>query len=202
MENDDFSQTDYSDETSVGSHSILNSPRGAIRRTILSQVDECQWLQELKETYALLTGDDDPLAMSAPRIKPSMRLSKPLSTRVEADERCAECTLPYGTCVHTSKRVGGVLSIKQQREMRQKTEIDEEIDDVMGFIGGGAEVETALVEEEINIHEMKWKHLHIQVIDKIDNVRVGLSTPAPRGWHTCVDLGRNFIVLFGGLAYR
>lgn len=167
---------------------------GSIRDSVSELIDDCLWASSLSDIVSPQGNSRGGLAL----------------------ERCVVCTMQSGYCIHTAKRVGGALSITQMKEieeqehmrmmqrLRGSATVEEEIDDMFDVLSVVKEekVESKKDEKDININEMRWKPMEIQLLDKIDSHKVSLSIPSPRGWHTCVNLNNRYLVLFGGLSLR
>jgi hypothetical protein len=127
-------------------------------------------------------------------------------------ERCVICTLPYGTCTHTKRLTGGIMTQTQQRKLLAAqdaannaplTETEQDIDDILGVLGDGVKVEIKPeFVDTLDINALSWRVADIRLSDKIDTTSVAYSLPKERGWHSLTNVGNQFLVLFGGISYR
>lgn len=122
-------------------------------------------------------------------------------------ERCHICTLPKGTCTHTSAWIlqHDVEKALLEETAEAKNELEDEIHSALEFLsfesGNGGmknQIEPDIFIEDIDIAHMHWEHLEERLSDKIGDRKVKLFTPDDRGWHTCVSLGNRYLVIFGG----
>lgn len=86
-----------------------------IRNTVRDQVDSILWLDHLK-------GED-------------ADYKRRLEENKGAKERCLVCTLPWGTCVHTKEWVAEKQSEREDKEFRERTKLDDQINDVLNVLG-------------------------------------------------------------------
>jgi len=164
-----------SDEVeSVASPADLSSVTQSIGRSVRIQVDDCLWLDNLKQEYAELE---------------QMRLSAGVG-----NDRCVVCTLPYGTCKHTQ-------DWREDRIDDTKDVVDREVEELMSFVGGSVQVETAPDDEDVDLTAIRWVHLEPAMSDKIGMHYLSVYDPHPRGWHTCTHLG-HYVLIFGGFRYK
>jgi hypothetical protein len=150
-----------------------------IRETIKRQVYNIQWWEELKA-----------------KIEYTQRINADLSS-FPKETRCAICTLPYGSCDHT--RTDEYQ--KQQQSLREeiyRNKLDDEIGDVLDFLGDGVSVTAKVDEDDVNIKGAKWCDMEVRDSDFIGDTNVSLFSPEKRGWHSATAVGE-FIVVFGGL---
>jgi len=151
-----------------------NNTMSSISQTVQSQVEDALWLDKLKKQYEDL---------------------EEMRRRAGAEQdRCAVCTLPYGTCQHTQTWL-------VDRVDDTKDVVERELDELMSFIGAPVEVETAPVEEDVDMTSIRWVHLDPAPSDKIGTTYTSVYEPRPRGWHSCTHLGQ-WVVLFGGFRYK
>jgi hypothetical protein len=114
-------------------------------------------------------------------------------------EKCMVCTLPYGTCEHTKNWME--QTFKARTESYFDETLDKTINDMINVIDE-FNIETAPVEEDIDISKMMWKPLEERLIDKIGKQDVCLFAPDERGWHSTVRLASHYVYVFGGFKYR
>jgi hypothetical protein len=122
----------------------------------------------------------------------------------QQSDRCIICTLPCGTCTHTRKNSGGILNETQRRKKATEvlTEIEQDIDDALGFLGDEIKIEAGADLDTVDINALSWAVSEYRLSDKIDTTSVALSVPEERGWHTVTNIGNRFLVVFGGISYR
>jgi len=163
-----------------------------IRDKIRDQVDECLWLNDLKQLYADL----------------KERLSKPeLAT---FSEKCMVCTLPVGTCAHTKDWYDDhekPIDIPNEHDKRHrpKRKVEEEIDAALGVLG--VEIDTIAskpsVLDEVDLTNIRWTQTEPRKSDQLSGEYMTLSTPIERGWHSCTLMGEGkLLVVFGGYRYK
>ena len=97
---------------------LLESPHLYIRNKIKSQVDDCLWAYGLKSAYDVL--------------------QEKMSSMKTISERCAVCSLQYGTCSHTQDW----MATKVHFDEEVKDGVDNELDDIMDLVGSGVVVDT------------------------------------------------------------
>ena len=184
---------------------LINRPHQYVRRKVRQQVDDCLWLEDLKAHTNML-----------------------LERKVYRDKtlnRCIKCTLPLGTCKHkneweTQLTLQNQSTFKQKKQYERffketedemiggarkafspiKDKVAEQMDDMFDIIGGGVVVDTQPVAEDVDIERIRWYHFQPRLSDKIGDTYFVLSAPSPRGWHSCVPLGK-YIVVFGGFRF-
>ncbi len=172
---------------------LTKFPFSYVRKAVRAQVDDALWLDNLQQVYAELER------------RKSMKHDDNL-------ERCLICTLPHGTCRHTKAWV-------QEQENKAiekfvKNELDQEIDDVLGVLGGtsldsdlASSADKDKVKEKearptVNLDSLKWYQLEQRFADTIGSDFFCVHQPTPRGWHTTTLLMNRFIVVFGGVRFR
>lgn len=155
-----------------------------IRENIREQVESSQWLDRLRQEYD--------------------QLREKQQSDEHKSERCMVCTLPLGTCEHSAEWLGSVADSRDSALLEAQTvsNVDQEIDDVLGLLGDSAPVTSAPVEGDIDLGSMAWTRLEQRLSDKIGAESKSLFAPDERGWHSCVALGDQVIVVFGGFKYR
>lgn len=90
----------------------------------------------------------------------------------------------------------------KQHSFKTGDEVDEEINDIMGVVSGGAVVKTHASVEDIDINQFRWTKMEARLSDRIGSTTMAISQPSERGWHSLTQLGGKCIVAFGGLKYR
>ena len=162
------------DQSPTGQPPTAVSSLSSIGPSVRSQVDDCLWVDDLRAQYAELE-------------------SKRLAAG-QNNDRCVVCTLPYGTCKHTQTWM--VDRIDDTKDV-----VDREVEELMAFVGGSVEVDTAPAEEDVDLNAIRWVHLEPAMSDKIGTSYFSVYNPKPRGWHSCVHLG-HYVLVFGGFRYK
>mgnify|MGYP000333074895 CR=1 FL=1 len=150
-----------------------------IRESIAEKVNSILWLDKL-------TAEDNAYQERLMRSR-------------ETTQKCMICTLPHGTCEHTSTWIEN--SYAQRTRPPDDEDLDKTINDMLNVIGD-FKIETKAVMEDIDLDQMQWKSLEERPTDKIGSTNVCLFSPDERGWHSTVKLTDNLILVFGGLKYR
>ena len=121
-------------------------------------------------------------------------------------ERCMVCTLPLGSCSHTSE---WMTSRQKDRDFNPLNSIDveEELDDMFDLLGDTQapvqpDFDDASLIGDIDISELQWIELESRKADRIGITDVALWAPDERGWHTSVDCDNKYLIVFGGFRYR
>jgi len=183
-------------------YELVNNPYSYVRRKIQSQVEDCLWLEDLRQLQSVL--------------------SERAVYRQKTLNRCVLCTLPLGTCEHGRRweedcgplSAGGArLPLKIEEDEIDKAmrptvkayssvrdEVSNQMDELFDILSGGVQISTAASKEEVDINRIRWYLFQPRLSDKIGDTYLSISVPTPRGWHSMVNLGR-FVVLFGGYRY-
>ncbi len=159
---------------------LLSDPHNFVRSKIKQQVQDVVWLDLLRD-----------------------QLKRKVVVE-EVSDRCIICTLPYGKCVHTQDNKPEEKLKAFSRADLEKDDVDRALDDVLGIMGGSLDVNSlANASEDIDLDTMRWVDLHPDRADRIGDQYMALSTPPPRGWHTCTILPAiNLLIVFGGFRFR
>lgn len=164
---------------------LKSFPFTYIRKQIRDKVTDTLWLDDLQRIY------DD--------------VEKMKNNPHHEWERCAICTLPYGTCKHTTEWIHEKEESKVVEAI--KTEVERDIDDIMDILSPTNKIENIGSPKKTNCVEidpygLKWYQLEQRLSDKIGSDDFCLSAPPPRGWHSTVVLGSRYTVVYGGLRFR
>jgi hypothetical protein len=114
--------------------------------------------------------------------------------------RCLVCTLPLGTCEHSSDWIFERETLRDSDE-NYKSALEREIEDVLELVGG----DTIHKDEETGAPDMqnlRWAVLDALPTDRIDATEVTLFAPDDRIWHSSVNFEDKLLVIFGGLRYK
>lgn len=121
---------------------------------------------------------------------------------VNHQERCMICTLPLGTCEHTT-------DWRQKREEERyiesiKSELDMELDSLLDGVGGKVEYNFDQTSQpiDIDLDHMHWDQMESRPSDKIGHSAVALYTPDDRMWHTSTLIADKFVIVFGGFRFQ
>lgn len=190
LENPDYidheSDQDYDDEDDDSKLTDSRDPHEFISDKIRSQVSEGLWLQDLNNRHA------HDIEMSESGINGS-----PAKSIVGL--RCVVCTLPVGSCKHTS------TWIKQNYSSALKdfasSQLENELDNVLGILGKHEDIITAPQIGEVDLNTIKWTEHMFRLNDKIGDEHVPIALPTERGWHSLEKVGK-YLVLFGGVRCR
>jgi len=166
---------------------LRNNPRSFIRSRIKNQVDDCLWVDSLKQAYEEL---------ELKRANAGSFL-----------DRCVVCTLPYGTCMHTQEWIDEAHPAFDA----SKDAVDRELDEMMASMGGSVVVQTSPAADDVDVYAMRWVHLEPRLSDKLGSTYHSIAAPSPRGWHSsvcieyCAEEGTScnkLVLVFGGFRFK
>jgi hypothetical protein len=151
------------------------STKGSIRSSVKSQVDDVLWMNDLNHKL-------DSISVSSAGIG-------------EEIQRCAVCTLPVGTCSHTTPWLQASL------HSSMLSSVDSELDQVFGVLDNSLVIDSKPDWRNIDINHARWAEHVPRIADRIGDSLLPLSLPPERGWHSLDKVGK-FLILFGGLRFK
>lgn len=118
----------------------------SIRSSIKSQVDDVLWMNELNHKLETI----------------SLNSNASISEHSEP-QRCIVCTLPLGTCSHTTPW------LQSNFHESLLSTVDSELDQVLGVLDKTLVVNTKPQWQDIDINNVRWAEHLPRVVDKIGN---------------------------------
>jgi hypothetical protein len=110
-------------------------------------------------------------------------------------ERCMICTLPLGSCEHTTDW----KETKFASQFIDNTE--NEIEAALDVLGDTNNNNSFDVDDDVDIQHLCWELFDERPIDRVGETEKTIFSPVGRYWHTTTKVG-NFLVVFGGLRIR
>lgn len=135
----------FSDPVQFSDSTILrtiDNPYDTIRKSIVHQVDEVKWMNDIKKKQESVHDDD-------------------ISSIASEKYRCIVCTLPIGTCPHTDPW------LKQSLHSSVLSSVDTEIDSVLGVLDTSLVIETKPQVADIDLDSIRWSMHNPRMSDKI-----------------------------------
>lgn len=155
---------------------MKSMPSSSIRPQVQEAMSEFAWLDSIRK-------DDEINSFK----------STGANKRVE---RCMICTLPLGSCEHTSEWKDAKLA---SNYIDNNTEL--EIDSALDVLGDSNPAPVFNVEDDVDLDNLCWEVFEDRPVDRIGETKMGLFTPVGRYWFTTTKVGE-YLVSFGGLRIR
>jgi hypothetical protein len=155
-----------------------------VRPEISEVLDDFQWLETIRK--------DDEIN----RFKSSSSLSS------QKPERCMICTLPFGSCQHTTEWRDDMMISKFIDNSAEN-----EIEDSLGVLtyspdrSSNQNRSSIDMDDDVDLEHLSWEIFDDRAVDKIGETKTSLFTPIGRFWHSATKVG-NFLVVYGGLRIR
>ena len=113
----------------------------SIRRSIIEQVEEVQWMNDVRRKQESVLEEDASVASEK--------------------QRCVVCTLPLGSCPHTDPWLKSVLHTSII------SSVDTEIDQVLGVLDTSMVIKTKPQVSDIDLDTIRWAMHNPRMSDKI-----------------------------------
>jgi hypothetical protein len=164
--NDELCLQDQSESDQKLRAALLHSAEYGIRDSVKSQVEDVRWLKDVTRHMADSERGEEGGAGEEELV------------------RCAVCTLPVGSCQHSSSWLDS--SLTDHRHAAADDALQSEIDQVLGLLdtgGGGVQLDTRHQHGDIDLETIRWSQHTPRLADKIGEERTrGEERGGERAW--------------------